>query len=1167
MKRCISMLLVLVAITTLLPTVYAYADTIRIPSNTTVIEAEAFSGIRASTVIIPQSVSEIQSRAFAGNSFLTDVYLPNTNTNIADDAFDKDHNITFHVYFGSDLVSWAQNNNYNVEYITDEETGSPSQATLSQAISVINSSPISGSGTQLGSDNYATSRLILKIKSGESLLDLTQYQPVAVIPFDTDIYLIQFETPDEASICESALRAWDGCQFVEPDYFIQVGNIGETGSSSSPNSMLKARSVSSDPMGFDAYVNYLVKNASNIGNVTVAILDTGVNGGSVDCTVSSKSYDFVSGRSASSDSDGHGTQVAQALCNSFGSLKNHLTIISYKIYNSSDPNKPLDYALMCKAIIQANRDGANYINISCAGSDDKTQQRSVELLNYAINHSNSPIIAAAGNYPAYNANSFIPGRYCTTVGAVTAVNGELALSSLSCKGADYGAYDVYTSLAAPKFIAARALLDIGGKHTLSEALNRQDPNDPMKGFMPELSQLTVKLPVSILLNDGDPIESTLRPGDVLSIPFKVQPTDADDTTIKPVVSTNTDAVQIIEQTGYRVRLRAVGSGDATIVFETNAGNVEDRSTVIHVVQPPTSISITANGDLSAKLQKDQTISLTATVLPGDATNKTVEWTASDPELVQITTSGEWNENAIIKQKGTIEKAVTISAYTTIDPTIIDQVTIIVSPEALAQRLTISPAGGINTIYKGKNSIGTVQMNAVVEPADANQTVVWSSSKPEVATINGNGLVTAVGRGTTTITAHVANGTINDFYDITVVQLPTDVVISGSTSVLEGETIQLSKTVSPSDANDSSVIWSSSNENRATVTGNGIVTGISAGSVVISAKCNADKSIIDTYAITVEPATFNITFNVNSNQGAVCSPTRKTATRGQKVGSLPTPTMNYYDWLGWFTEGGTKVTEDTIFQTTDDITLYAHWSLKPEKGWVPYGNQPSDAQITQTSWSYRELKEDTATSLSGYTQYDNYWKQTGSDSKQYASFPSTYSTSHSTYTELNGSAYEAYENTTAKRTVNNSHAGYVYWHWGYSAQYSERYDRWMSDRKQWAGKSRNLSDVYYQYFFAFKSTTDAPRCSGDFSWTWGANAKYDSSKLTYDCKNCLPSGADKSSNSGLNSPRFLRLEYFTSSYTDYQKIFKYYKDYSYVSSDPGTGSNITNKVKYVKYREK
>lgn len=39
------------------------------------------------------------------------------------------------------------------------------------------------------------------------------------------------------------------------------------------------------------------------------------------------------------------------------------------------------------------------------------------------------------------------------------------------------------------------------------------------------------------------------------------------------------------------------------------------------------------------------------------------------------------------------------------------------------------------------------------------------------------------------------------------------------------------------------------------------------------------------------------------------------------------------------------------------------------------------------------------------------------------------------------------------------------------------------------------------------------------------------------------------------------------YTDYQKIFKYYKDISYASADPGTGSNITNKVQYVKYREK
>ena len=73
-------------------------------------------------------------------------------------------------------------------------------------------------------------------------------------------------------------------------------------------------------------------------------------------------------------------------------------------------------------------------------------------------------------------------------------------------------------------------------------------------------------------------------------------------------------------------------------------------------------------------------------------------------------------------------------------------------------------------------------------------------------------------------------------------------------------------------------------------------------------------------------------------------------------------------------------------------------------------------------------------------------------------------------------------------------------------------------------------------------------------------------MTYNCANCLPSGADTSATSGLNNPRFLRLNYYTSTYTDYTEIYKYYRDLSYQSAYP-TGSNVSNIVTYVKYRAK
>ncbi len=71
--------------------------------------------------------------------------------------------------------------------------------------------------------------------------------------------------------------------------------------------------------------------------------------------------------------------------------------------------------------------------------------------------------------------------------------------------------------------------------------------------------------------------------------------------------------------------------------------------------------------------------------------------------------------------------------------------------------------------------------------------------------------------------------------------PTDIIISGSTTVEVGNTIQLSATVKPDNATNKTVSWSSSDSSIATVDGNGNVKGISEGEVTITAKTSNGKS--------------------------------------------------------------------------------------------------------------------------------------------------------------------------------------------------------------------------------------------------------------------------------------------------------------------------------------
>lgn len=104
-------------------------------------------------------------------------------------------------------------------------------------------------------------------------------------------------------------------------------------------------------------------------------------------------------------------------------------------------------------------------------------------------------------------------------------------------------------------------------------------------------------------------------------------------------------------------------------------------------------------------------------------------------------------------------------------------------------------------------------------------VAWSSSVPAVATITSAGSVTALSPGTTTITYTDNNGCVKTAV-VTVKPLP---VITGSTSICVGSVVTYNGTGNPSSSNP----WVSSDGNVATISGTGIVTGVGAGSTVIT----------------------------------------------------------------------------------------------------------------------------------------------------------------------------------------------------------------------------------------------------------------------------------------------------------------------------------------------
>lgn len=146
---------------------------------------------------------------------------------------------------------------------------------------------------------------------------------------------------------------------------------------------------------------------------------------------------------------------------------------------------------------------------------------------------------------------------------------------------------------------------------------------------------------------------------------------------------------------------------------------------------------------------------------------------------------------------------------------------------------------------------TQQLTASISPYNAtNQNITWSSSNTAVASVNQSGLVTAVGSGSTIITATSQDGGFTGQSTVNVTIPVTGITLSpGSASIQTGSTIQLIANVSPSNATNKSVVWSSDNNSIASVSSTGLVSGNARGSTII--RCTTvDGSFLSTSTINV-----------------------------------------------------------------------------------------------------------------------------------------------------------------------------------------------------------------------------------------------------------------------------------------------------------------------------
>ena len=322
-------------------------------------------------------------------------------------------------------------------------------------------------------------------------------------------------------------------------------------------------------------------------------------------------------------------------------------------------------------------------------------------------------------------------------------------------------------------------------------------------------QITVIVPVTgISLNKN---EIVLEEGESETLIVAIAPEDATDRAV--TWSSSNSSVAVADASG---RVSAKAAGTAVISVTTADGLFTDscRVTVKPAQVPVSSITINKTGIV---LETGASEKLTATVLPANATDKSVSWTSSAASVATVDASGRVTAVGM----GTATITATAggkSANCTVTVT-----------QIMVSSITVSDAG----VDVG----GKVTLVAAVLPDNAaDKSVVWTSDDAEVATVSSTGVVSGhrAGIAKITVTANDGSG-VSGSCTVTVSNVAvTSVRIDpDEITVYEGKTASLSAVVEPENATDKSVVWSSDNTSAVTVDASGHITAVRAGIAVIT----------------------------------------------------------------------------------------------------------------------------------------------------------------------------------------------------------------------------------------------------------------------------------------------------------------------------------------------
>lgn len=313
-------------------------------------------------------------------------------------------------------------------------------------------------------------------------------------------------------------------------------------------------------------------------------------------------------------------------------------------------------------------------------------------------------------------------------------------------------------------------------------------------------------------------QATIKVGGTITLKPTILPDNASNKNV--IWSSGDETIAKVSSDGI---VTGVSQGATGIMGKTEDGDFRCYS-IIFVTQPITSITLSQN---SMKFNVgDAGIMLTGKVNPENVSLKDLMWTSSNPRVAYRDYTGK----VIPISPG----SATITATSVLDG----------SKKATCSVTVTGPNNNIGAIPVTNVTLNsnqadlvignTLTLKATVLPTNASiKIITWSSSNESIATVSSAGVVTPKAEGYAAIIARSTSGAA-DICTIKVIDKEvTGISLDSSPSTIKvGRTLTLKPTIAPADASNKNIIWSSSNEAVAKINGDGIVTGVSQGSVGI-----------------------------------------------------------------------------------------------------------------------------------------------------------------------------------------------------------------------------------------------------------------------------------------------------------------------------------------------